>query len=55
VFKWVDKDRTGSGSDRVEHSAGLCLATLFKPFRVLRWVDDPVATAPGSVFVDPRL
>ena len=28
VFLWVDNYRTGSGSDRVEHSVGLGFATL---------------------------
>jgi hypothetical protein len=36
VQSWVDKFRTGSGSDRVEHSDGLRPATLFTPLRVLR-------------------
>ena len=35
---WVDKYRTGSGSDRVEHSAPLGLAKFFTPLAVLGWV-----------------
>ncbi len=40
LSSWVNKYRTGSGSDRVNralHSSGM--------------KDNPVATAPGSVFV----
>ena len=48
IHSWVDRYRTGSGpgsprgqpawgggSDRIEHSAGLGLATLFTPLGVL--------------------
>src|SRR5512132_657152 len=43
----VDKYKTGSGSDRVEHPAGLGLAiTFYGALKVLRCVHDPVASAP---------
>jgi hypothetical protein len=52
VQSWVGKYRTGSVSHRIERSPGLVLLKFFEPFGVLRRVHDPVATAPGSVFVD---
>src|SRR5258705_2537242 len=41
---WVDKYRTGSGSDRVQHSARLGLATLFTPLGV--YVDSTTRSVP---------
>jgi hypothetical protein len=60
ISLWVDEYRTGSGSDPVLRSIGL-KATESEQFslsafdlEILYRKCDPVATASGSVFIDPR-
>ena len=48
--QWVDEFRTGSGSDRVRCGRNSRLLALNQA----ALVTGPVATAPGSEFVDPR-
>jgi hypothetical protein len=57
---WVDENRTGSGSDRVcvalgqDPRKGGVYVDCVRPGDLVYRKCDPVATAPGSVFIDPR-